>query len=284
MPAIRYRLLNVFAETPFGGNPLAVIEDGSALSDAEMQLVARQFNLSETTFLLPPTSMTSQRAAARVRIFTPDYEMPFAGHPTLGSAHVVRDLLAAGDRFALEMAAGVIPVACEDGCWMLDANPPTQRPMDATPAELAAMLGLPESAIAGPALWMDCGTEQPVIPLARVADVEACRPVPALLAAHSVNNAGRAKCYVFARTPEGFASRYFWMIGASSISEDPGTGSAAANLGGWWQATQGAAPLDAVIAQGTSMGRPNRIALQVRDGRIRVGGRVVPLGAGTLEW
>src|SRR5579864_6283335 len=98
MPTVQYRLLNVFAETPFGGNPLAVIEDGSALSDDEMQLIARQFNLSETTFLLP-----SNRAAARIRIFTPTYEMAFAGHPTLGSAHVVSDLLAAGERFQLEM-------------------------------------------------------------------------------------------------------------------------------------------------------------------------------------
>ncbi len=87
MPHIQYQILNVFAETPFGGNPLAVIEDGSGLSDTEMQLIARQFNLSETTFLLP-----SSNATARIRIFTPTYEMPFAGHPTLGSAHVVRQL------------------------------------------------------------------------------------------------------------------------------------------------------------------------------------------------
>jgi len=279
MPTIRYRLLNVFAESTFGGNPLAVIEDGSALSDAEMQLVARQFNLSETTFLL-----RSDRAAARVRIFTPSYEMPFAGHPTLGSSEVVRALHGAGDRFELEMQAGLIPVSFESGRWMLSANPPAQRPMTATRAELAAMLGLPEAAIGAPALWVDCGTEQPMIPLTGVEHVHACRPSPALVAKHSVNKLGQAKAYVFARTADGFESRYFWVPAEGSLSEDPGTGSACANLGGWWLATQGGAPLDAVIAQGTKMGRPNRLLLEVRDGRIRVGGRVIEIGAGELRW
>lgn len=105
MPTVAYRLVNVFAETAFGGNPLAVIEDAGSLTDPDMQHIARQFNLSETSFILP-----SDKAAARIRIFTPSYEMPFAGHPTLGSAHVVSNLLGAGDEFSLEMAAGVIPV------------------------------------------------------------------------------------------------------------------------------------------------------------------------------
>ncbi|OWW19256.1 hypothetical protein AYR66_06820 [Noviherbaspirillum denitrificans] len=279
MPTIRYRLLNIFAESTFGGNPLAVIEDGSALADDEMQLVARQFNLSETTFLLP-----SERAAARVRIFTPTYEMPFAGHPTLGSAQVVRALFNAGDAFELEMKAGLIPVRSEGGCWTLDANAPTSRPMEATPSELATMLGLPIEAIAGPALWVDCGTEQPMIPLTGVEYVHACRPDPALVAKFSVNKAGQGKAYVFARTPEGFESRFFWVLAPGSISEDPGTGSACANLGGWWLATQGDTPLEARISQGTVIKRPNLLTLRVRDGRISVGGRVVELGGGELRW
>ena len=82
-----FRLVNVFAEAPLAGNPLCVFEDGSALDGAQMQALARQFNLSETTFILPST-----KATARVRIFTPASEMPFAGHPTLGTAHVVSEL------------------------------------------------------------------------------------------------------------------------------------------------------------------------------------------------
>lgn len=279
MPSIRYKLVNVFAETPFGGNPLAVIEDGSMLSDLDMQMVARQFNLSETTFLLP-----SDRAAARIRIFTPTYEMPFAGHPTLGSAHVVSELLGAGDSFALEMQAGLIPVQAQDGRWRLQANGPAYRPMDASPLELAAMLNLPVEAISGPAMWVNCGTEQPMIPLASIDYVNACRPDPALIAKYSTNSSGQAKTYVFARTPDGFESRYFWMTGSSSIGEDPGTGSACANLGGWWLATQGTAPLRAIVRQGTLINRPNLLTLNVDDARIQVGGRVIEVGAGELRW
>lgn len=279
MPTIQYRLLNVFAETTFGGNPLAVIEDGSMLSDVEMQLIARQLNLSETTFLLP-----SSRAAARIRIFTPTYEMAFAGHPTLGSAQVVSDLLGAGECFEIEMEAGLIPVQAHAGRWTLAANTPTFRPMKASPVELAAMLNLPVAAIDGPAMWVNCGTEQPMIPLTSVDYVHACRPDATLVSKFSTNANGQAKTYVFARTPDGFESRYFWMIDKTSISEDPGTGSACANLGGWWLATEGATPLHANIKQGTSINRPNLLTLNVENGKIRVGGRVIELGSGALRW
>src|SRR5689334_14302275 len=96
---LRYRLLNVFARAgdPFSGNPLCVFEDGSALSEEQMLGLARQFNLSETTFLVPP----ADGADAGVRIFTTAYEMPFAGHPTLGTAHVARALGHGGDRLGL---------------------------------------------------------------------------------------------------------------------------------------------------------------------------------------
>ena len=100
-----YHLLNVFTlgRDRLSGNPLCVFEDGRGLEDETMQTLARQFNLSETTFIFP-----SEKASAAVRIFTPNYEMPFAGHPTLGTAHVVRAVRGAGDAVTLEMKAGVI--------------------------------------------------------------------------------------------------------------------------------------------------------------------------------
>ena len=98
MPTFHYRLVNVFAEERLAGNPLCVFEDGRGLDEATMQALALQFNLSETTFVLPSTVATK-----RVRIFTPTFEMPFAGHPTLGTAHVVRHLVASGDAVTLEM-------------------------------------------------------------------------------------------------------------------------------------------------------------------------------------
>src|SRR5436190_1833147 len=143
MNSYAYRIVNVFAEAPLEGNPLCVFEDGGGLGDATMQALALQFNLSETTFLLP-----SERATAHVRIFTPTFEMPFAGHPTLGSAHVVRSLKNAGDAVTLELRAGIIPVQAEGDVWTLEANPPKHRAPTATRGELAAMLSLNVSDLA----------------------------------------------------------------------------------------------------------------------------------------
>src|SRR5256714_14746352 len=109
MAGLAFRIVNVFARAArLSGNPLAVVEDGRGLDDATMQALALQFNLSETTFILP-----SQSATAHVRIFTPTFEMPFAGHPTLGTAHVVRSLRNSGNAVTLELRAGIIPVQAE---------------------------------------------------------------------------------------------------------------------------------------------------------------------------
>ena len=130
-----FRIVNVFAESPLAGNPLAVFDDARGLSDDTMQALALQFNLSETTFVLP-----SDVATRRVRIFTPTFEMPFAGHPTLGTAHVVRAIANAGDRVTLEMRAGNIPVRADGDVWTLTANAPRHRSPVAPREALASML------------------------------------------------------------------------------------------------------------------------------------------------
>src|SRR5579859_6929273 len=109
-----YRIVNVFTENQgtLTGNPLCVFESAADIGSEQMQALALQFNLSETTFILPST-----RAAARIRIFTPAYEMPFAGHPTLGSAHVCRALNLGGDSLTLETQAGLIPVSARGDRW-----------------------------------------------------------------------------------------------------------------------------------------------------------------------
>ena len=156
-----FRIVNVFTVDGdrFSGNPLCVFEDARGLSDREMQALARQMNLSETTFVLP-----SERADAHVRIFTPGFEMPFAGHPTLGTASVV----AGGkDRVVLELKAGLVPVTRAGESWTLRAaRPPATRPVSATRAELAQMLGLPDGAVCDEPLWVSTGVEQLVIPIA----------------------------------------------------------------------------------------------------------------------
>src|SRR4051812_8514185 len=135
-----FRLLNVFTEgdDPFSGNPLCVFEDARGLSEAEMQGLARQLNLSETTFVTPAVG----EETATVRIFTPSYEMPFAGHPTLGTAAVVSDLAGGRTRVLLGMPAGQIPVHADGASWTLRANAPTTAAVQVDPADLARMVGL----------------------------------------------------------------------------------------------------------------------------------------------
>jgi trans-2,3-dihydro-3-hydroxyanthranilate isomerase len=276
MTQLAFRIVNVFAETPLGGNPLCVFEDASSLDTPTMQALALQFNLSETTFVLPSSSAT-----ARARIFTPSFEMPFAGHPTLGTAHVVRDLARAGNRVTLEMTAGIIPVEADGDTWTLQANAPKHRAPGASNADLAGMLGLDASAISGTPLWVDTGSEQLVIPLESPEAVRRAAPRAELLLQHA-SNAARAMAYVFARYGDEVLARFFFPK-HGAIIEDPGTGSACANLGGWLLATGAALPQTLSISQGEAVGRPCRLGLEVRaDRSIRVSGRVVEIGRGTI--
>ncbi|MGE5169559.1 MAG: PhzF family phenazine biosynthesis protein [Rudaea sp.] len=277
-----FRIVNVFAEAPLAGNPLAVFEDARGLDAATMQALALQFNLSETTFVLP-----SDVATARVRIFTPAFEMPFAGHPTLGTAHVVRALAgtanpaARADRVTLEMHAGVIPVDAEGDTWTLQANAPRHRSPSASRAELASMLGLGVDDLDGEPLWVDTGSDQLVIPLARLDAVRRAKPSAAQLLVHG-SNGERALAYVFAREGDRVLARFFFSK-YGSVVEDPGTGSACANLGGWLLATAAPLPQRLRVDQGEAVGRPCRLGLAVGvDRTIRVSGRVVGLGRGTI--
>ena len=276
MPDYAFRIVNVFAESPLAGNPLCVFEDARGLDTPTMQALALQFNLSETTFVLP-----SQRATAHVRIFTPTFEMPFAGHPTLGTAHVVRDLTHASDAVTLEMKAGIIPVAATGDRWTLSANAPRHRAPAAAPADLAAMLGLAPSDIGGTPLWIDTGSEQLVIPLATADAVRRASPTAQALRAHG-SNGQRAMAYVFARDGDRVLARFFFPK-HESVLEDPGTGSACANLGGWLLATGAALPQRLVVDQGEAVDRPCRLGLEVTaDRQIKVSGRVVEIARGTV--
>jgi PhzF family phenazine biosynthesis protein len=273
---LRYRIVNVFAEQALAGNPLCVFEDGGGLDDATMQALALQFNLSETTFLLP-----SSRADARVRIFTPTFEMPFAGHPTLGSAHVARALGRGGDSLTLEMKAGVIPVTASGDRWTLAANAPTWREPAPTRAALAIALGLAVDDIGERPLWVDTGSDQLIVPLASFDAVRRASPDAAAMR-RDASNGTRAMAYVFAREDDRVLARFFFPKHGAVI-EDPGTGSACANLGGWLVATGAKLPQRLAIDQGEAVGRPCRLELEVTaDRAIRVGGRVVELGSGAV--
>jgi trans-2,3-dihydro-3-hydroxyanthranilate isomerase len=280
-----YRLLNVFTRGAevLSGNPLCVFESGEAFDDQTMQALTRQFNLSETTFILP-----SSRASARVRIFTPSYEMPFAGHPTLGTAHVCRALGLGGNELTLEMKAGVIPVAAQGDRWTLQANAPKWREVVESRGAIAATLGLEPKDIGERPLWVSTGREQLIIPLNSEDAVRRARPQPDLLTRFESEEGG-SMAYVFAPRKGAAAgkrelllARFFFPQGPA-VLEDPATGSATANLGGWCIAMERARPCRFEIAQGEQADRPSILYLDVdADQRIRVSGDVVELGRGTI--
>ena len=281
MNSYTFRLLNVFAIAgdPFSGNPLAVFEDARGLTGEQMQAIARQINLSETTFIFP-----GGRASARVRIFTPSFEMPFAGHPTLGTAHVVRSLHHAGDKLTLEMGAGIIPVTAHDNRWELHANAARTHPIEAAHEELAKMLGLDVADIGERPLWVDTGNEQLIIPLRSVAAVGRASPDIKLMAQHFFSpTSGASMAYVWAQDEVGEIVSRFFFPKTGSIVEDPATGSACANLGGWFVANGEALPFQRLIHQGAAVGRPSLLGLRAdQDGRIFVSGLVIELGRGEI--
>ena len=272
-----YRLVNVFAESIFGGNPLCVFESGDGLSDEEMQALALQFNLSETTFILPGDSATAQ-----VRIFTPAFEMAFAGHPTLGTSHVVRALFKTGDQISLKMKAGVIPVSANGDTWTLTANAPGYRALATSTSELAVVLGLNPEDILDGACWVNTGSEQLIVPLASPAAVRRTLPNAAQLA-NLASDIGRSMAYVFAANGEGKLLSRFFFFKHGSVIEDPGTGSATANLGGWVLGQNTPLPVEFAIDQGASVNRACRLGLRVdAQKRILVSGRVIEIGRGTV--
>jgi len=250
----------------------------STLCLASQQALARQFNLSETTFILP-----SSRGDAAVRIFTPSYEMPFAGHPTLGTAHVCRALGLGGTQLRLDMQAGLIEVTAENDRWTLTAPSSTFREVDIPRAQLAAALGLAESDMGERPLWVKAGKEQLIVPLRSLEAVRRAAPRPDGFAAiRSEDDIGMA--YLFAeRGPGATLARFFFPSGAALL-EDPATGSATANFGGWWLAMNRPLPARIEIAQGEQVARPSSLYLEVTaQHRIRVSGDVIEIARGTLS-
>jgi trans-2,3-dihydro-3-hydroxyanthranilate isomerase len=281
-----YHIVNVFADplaktSRLTGNPLCVFENARGMSDATMQALALQFNLSETVFVLP-----SDKATARIRIFTTAFEMPFAGHPTLGSAHVVRGFTHAPGEILLETGADVIPVKPDvhgRDTWTLTANAPQTRPYARGLPALARLLGIEAGDIADTPLWVNTGNEQLVVPLVSADAVRRCKASAEYLIAEKETNP-TPKVYAWASLGGDDILARFFLLTHDSVREDFGTGSAAANLGGWYVTRDAARPLRRVIHQGEPIGRPARLLLDVEaNGGIHVGGHVVVLGKGAVS-
>jgi PhzF family phenazine biosynthesis protein len=268
--------VDVFTTAPYRGNPVAVVLDGSGLSTAQMQRVAHWTNLSETTFVLPPTSPD---ADYRVRIFTPVAELPFAGHPTLGTCHAWLDgggEPGDGDAIVQECGAGLVPIRrTADG--LAFAAPPLIRsgPVEEElVGEIAAALGVGRSEIVD-AAWADNGPGWVAVMLESAESVLALRPRFIDL---DVGVVGPSP----AGADEAFEVRAFFPKDGVLV-EDPVTGSLNASLAQWLLAS-GRADAPYVARQGTALGRAGRVHVsRDGDGVIWVAGGTVTCVTGEVE-
>lgn len=302
MPLRSYRFVqvDVFTDRVFGGNPLAVFLDGRGLDEGVMQQIAREMNLSETVFLLPPSRPDF---AAALRIFTPAREVPFAGHPTIGTAWVLaaHGLVARGaSRFVLEEKIGPVSVELEgdparpDFIWMAQQDAVFDPALDNRHA-VANALGLAESDLwtGAPIQPVSTGNKFLFVPLRdRDAVDRAVLDVRAILA--TLGDRPRIGIFVFAPDPDPKAGRVYSRMFAphtSGVPEDPATGSAGGPLGAYLVRhglVARADPVRIVSEQGTRMGRQSfvHIRLAVRGEAItdiRVGGGTVPVLSGELQ-
>jgi len=296
---LKFVTADVFTTQAYGGNPLAVVLDGRGLSTAQMQAIAREFNLSETTFVLPPNHPAH---AYRLRIFTPTVEMEFAGHPTVGTVWVLAALgkLPRGGtetRAVFQENVGLIKVRVR---W--DGNQPTyvdfttaQNPTvgAAAPilADLAAMLNLSPADIdeqGTPALTLSCGTGFTCVPL-RSKDAVARAQLNMDRWGKLLGGTPGNKVFIFARTgPHTLHARMFGP--GEGVAEDPATGSAACAVTGWLvrdeKIQNGTSQW--TITQGVEMGRPSSIAVEadVTESAItavRCGGTAVMMSEGEMR-
>lgn len=290
---VRFDTVDVFTERRFGGNPLAVFPDGSGLIDAEMQSLAAEMNLSETTFVLPPDDPVN---TARVRIFNRTEEMAFAGHPCIGTAFVLaRGSATSGNLLRLEVPAGVVPVELERRCGelvggRLTAPSPLTLGAEYDPGAIAACVGLDQHDV-------DTDLHPPIVAsmgnpyvIARVTpDALGCAlpDVSSFREFRAANPELGHRFSLFLYTGDGSELRARMFAPLAGTFEDPATGSANAPLAGLLLSRSGADHAEFTVTQGVEMGRPSLLRLTATrsDGRITatVAGRCVPVLSGTAQ-
>ncbi|HEX3907347.1 MAG TPA: PhzF family phenazine biosynthesis protein [Mycobacteriales bacterium] len=277
-----YFVVDVFTTEAYAGNPLAVVPDADGLSDGDLQRIANEFNLSETAF---PMAATVEGASYRLRIFTPTTELPFAGHPSVGAAWVMRSLGRVGDGEVIqECGAGLLPLQLDgDRVTLSGGEPSVSEPVD--PAPVLAAVGLAATDFVGDAVrWAGAGLNWGFVHVHPDA-VARARPDTAALDAVAAGTGLSVFSY-----DDGVAhARVF--AGGAGVPEDPATGSAALGFGVWLAAT-GLVLADGVtsylIEQGVEIGRPSRLECTVRcvDGHpveLAVAGAVVPIAEGRIR-
>lgn len=274
----RFAQVDVFSRTPYCGNPVAVVLDGEGLNVEEMQRVARWTNLSETTFLLPPTTPD---ADYRVRILTPRGELPFAGHPTLGSAHAWLEAGGAPravDGVVQECTAGLINVRRGNDVLSF-AAPATQRTGELEEdylAEIVAAFGIRQDQVLSHQ-WVDNGPGWAVVQLSTAQEVLDLEP--------NLSRIPTAMIGAIGAYPEGSEHAYEMRTFAPAvgIAEDPVCGSMNASVGQWLVGT-GSMPSSYRVSQGTRLGRAGDVTITADDdGTVWVGGATTTCFRGTAD-
>jgi trans-2,3-dihydro-3-hydroxyanthranilate isomerase len=280
--SLPYEIVDVFTDRPFTGNPLAVVFDAHELAAEQFQALAREFNLSETVFVLPATTTD---ATYRARIFTTEEELPFAGHPSVGAA--VTFTARAGREPGLvvqECGAGLLPIRVYEGGKATVTGGPATVGEALDPTNLLAAVGLTEEDFVGPDPRVaGCGLEFPFLSVSRDALPRAAGDSAAARAAGVF---GVSLVAWDADRRIGYSRLFF----GGGMVEDPATGSAALGMGVWLVASgllPGDGESDYVVEQGYEMGRPSTLECRVtaREGVVvaaTVTGRVVPIARGEI--
>jgi trans-2,3-dihydro-3-hydroxyanthranilate isomerase len=287
----KMRVVDVFTDKPLTGNQLAVVLDGRDLAPRLMQRIAREMNFSETTFVFPPENPAH---AAKIRIFTPAVELPFAGHPTIGTAWVLLDegVVNKGQKeFVLEESVGPVPVRA-DGSMVWMTHPKLSFGQVVPHKQVAAALGLDESDIVDDIPAQIASTGNPFVYVvlrdSETVDRAVCeRPrLEKLLQQRELGHG----VYLFAGAGP---NRLYGRMFAPDNGEDPATGSAAGPLGAFavrYGLVARAPKVAIVTEQGTKMGRQSTVHIELEFGdskeipdRIEVGGSVMPVLSGTLS-
>ena len=286
---VDYRIVDVFTQTPLEGNALAVFHDATGLDHATMQKIAREMNLSETTFVFPAERSGS---AARVRIFTPVKEMMFAGHPTVGTAWVLRDVgKIAKDRrrFVLDESVGPVDVRVDDEELIWLRTPPIRTSREYDPALCAAAIGLEPGDLLGnvPCQNVSAGNPAVFIPLRDKAAVDRAEVDTVALRRLLADEPEPSCLFVFTPAEEGAYSRMF--ANDFGIVEDPATGSATGPLAAFMMSHGLVSSADGsrfISEQGAKMGRRSILHVVIDGERgergIEIGGHVAPLARATL--
>ncbi|ANE04917.1 PhzF family phenazine biosynthesis protein [Corynebacterium crudilactis] len=258
--------VDVFSAEPFLGNPLAVIADADALTEQEMARIARWTNLSETTFLMAPTHPD---ADYRVRIFTPTSELPFAGHPTLGTAHVFRALTGNDSpQIIQECAAGLVPVRTVDGLAFQAPQTIKDGSLDDAYLEsVSAALNINRELICAHQ-WVDNGPGWAVVELPSAQHVLDLKPD---FSAHPTLKIGVMGAY-----PEGAPHAFEVRAFIAGIGEDPVTGSLNASIAQWLHRTDRAGE-GYIASQGAQLGRAGEVHISIEENTVWVGGSVTTI-------